>query len=302
MCQTTSVYLSTRSVSSICAYALRFPQSDRVIESVRAFSQDYLYRMFSLPDSARCQCSINIANRQILWCLRMRPREPLWFQKNCAFFFQPAWTKIQLRSRKAMNYRISHCDSIAFVMRPIQQAALRGYCDTDIHLSVYEMSTFPWAIAPTMKTGVAFSSSRVAAKSFSLTASPSLENPILMLSAGRCFVTGPFTTYTRGRMSNLYVQFPLICLSFWRIIQSRKSLVADQVTVLQISGIVLWIMANCICHNNSLAWKPIWLYDNKAEEALHQYTGLKQYAKSNSLCRIQQYLQRDRKTSGLWIP
>ena len=87
---------------------------------------------------------------------------------------------------------MSHLSSKALVMRPMQQAADRGYSDTDTHWSTYAMSIFPCAMAPTTKTaGVSSGSSRT--KSLSLTRfGATLLKATRFAPAGGCFVTSPF--------------------------------------------------------------------------------------------------------------
>lgn len=89
---------------------------------------------------------------------------------------------------------MSHLSSNALVMRPTQQAADRGYSDTDTHWSTYAMSIFPCAMAPTTNTaGVSSGSSRT--KSLSLTRfGATLLNATRFAPGGNRFVTSSFMT------------------------------------------------------------------------------------------------------------
>ncbi len=91
-----------------------------------------------------------------------------------------------------------HFHSSAFVILPMQHAALSGYSDIDTILSVYEISILPRAMPPTVNTtGCPAGSPFTKPCSVPCMSSALCEKPTRSAPAGKYFVTGPFTTCVR---------------------------------------------------------------------------------------------------------
>ena len=95
-----------------------------------------------------------------------------------------------------------HFHSNALVIFPRQQAALRGYSEMEAHMSAYMHSILPCAMAPTLNTVGVSSGSEVTNSLRGMTLGELCEKATRWQPAGKCFVTGPFTTY-RGRKGEL---------------------------------------------------------------------------------------------------
>ena len=79
-------------------------------------------------------------------------------------------------------------------MRLMAQAALSGYWEREMVVSVYAASMEPWAKAPTTNTAGLSSGTLSIAHLCMGTSGALLEKPMRGASPGRYFVTGPLMT------------------------------------------------------------------------------------------------------------